>query len=82
MDRRVKFYEKGHGHATFFTEDGIYLCLMKDNEKPKDKKGIRAKSPDAFAGKGVAPQHHGADTEKSFADCLSISTVPSAKEDK
>jgi len=55
---------------------------MKNNEKPKDKKGIRAKSPDAFAGKGTAPQHHGADTEKSFADCLSISTVPSAKEDK
>lgn len=38
---------------------------MKNNEKPKDKKGIRAKDPDAFAAKGAAPKHHTADTEKS-----------------
>ncbi len=65
MDKKVKFYEKGHGHATFFTEDGIYLCLMKNNEKPVEKKGIRAKSDVAFAEKGIASQRHGADDEKA-----------------
>jgi pimeloyl-ACP methyl ester carboxylesterase len=65
MDRRVKFYEKGHGHATFFTEGGIYLCLIKNSEKPREKKGIRAKSDDAFAEKGAASKRHGADGEKA-----------------
>ena len=29
MDERVKFYEKGNGHAIFFTDDGVYLSLQK-----------------------------------------------------
>ena len=28
MDTRVRFYEKGSGHATFFTERGMYLSLV------------------------------------------------------
>ena len=27
MDERVKFYEKGAGHTTFFTKEGVYLSL-------------------------------------------------------
>jgi hypothetical protein len=27
VDKRVKFYEKGSGHSTFFTKDGIYLSI-------------------------------------------------------
>lgn len=29
IDETVKFYEKGSGHATFFTPDGIYLRLVR-----------------------------------------------------
>jgi len=29
VDRRVRYYEKGAGHATFFTEDGLVLALTK-----------------------------------------------------
>ena len=28
LDKRVKFYEKGSGHATYFTGDGIYILLV------------------------------------------------------
>lgn len=27
MDERVKFYEKGSGHAMFFTKDGVHILL-------------------------------------------------------
>ena len=27
MDKRIKFYEQGNGHGTFFTKDGIYINL-------------------------------------------------------
>src|SRR5437879_4298332 len=27
IDRKVKFYEKGSGRATFFAKDGVYLFL-------------------------------------------------------
>lgn len=27
VDKKVKFYEKGSGHATYFTKDGVYLSL-------------------------------------------------------
>ncbi|MCB2182795.1 MAG: Ig-like domain-containing protein [Desulfobulbaceae bacterium] len=33
IDRKVKFYEKGSGHATYFAEDGIYLSLFRQHEK-------------------------------------------------
>jgi hypothetical protein len=29
IDKKVKYYEKGNGHSTFFTEDGIYLNRIK-----------------------------------------------------
>ncbi|MBI5206908.1 MAG: SBBP repeat-containing protein [Candidatus Firestonebacteria bacterium] len=32
-DKRVKFYEKSLGHTTFFTNDGIILCLEGKNSK-------------------------------------------------
>jgi len=27
LDRKIRFYERGPGHATFFAEDGVYLSL-------------------------------------------------------
>ncbi len=33
MERAVKFYEKGPGHATFFTKDGLVLSLAKGAAK-------------------------------------------------
>jgi len=32
-DRAVKFYERGAGHATFFTDDGVVLSLTKSGGK-------------------------------------------------
>lgn len=34
-DEKVRFYEKGSGHATYFTEDGVFLTLIKGEEKEK-----------------------------------------------
>ena len=28
VDKKVKFYEKGSGHTTYFTKDGVYLSLV------------------------------------------------------
>ena len=36
VDERVKFYEKGSGHATFFTKEGVYISLVR-GEKLDDK---------------------------------------------
>ncbi len=33
MDERVKFYEKGNGHTTLFTKEGVYLSLSSGNSK-------------------------------------------------
>lgn len=35
VDEKVRFYEKGSGHATYFTEDGVFLTLAKGEEKEK-----------------------------------------------
>ena len=35
IDEKVKFYEKGNGHATFFTKEGVYLSLHKGAEVNK-----------------------------------------------
>ncbi len=32
VDKRVKFYEKGSDHTTFFTKEGVYLLLVKSEE--------------------------------------------------
>jgi len=37
MDEQVKFYEKGSGHAMFFTEDGVYLSLTNGQEARSKK---------------------------------------------
>jgi hypothetical protein len=33
LDKRVKFYERGAGHSTFFTREGVYLLLTKQQGK-------------------------------------------------
>ena len=45
IDRRVKLYEKGSGHSTFFTEKGVFLTLTKSKKVTKEglvdeKKGL------------------------------------------
>lgn len=32
INEKVKFYEKGSGHATFFTDQGVYLSLRKGSD--------------------------------------------------
>jgi len=43
MDKEVSFYERGAGHATFFTGDGLILSLTKKEsktDKPSFKKDV------------------------------------------
>lgn len=40
MDKRVQFYEKGSGHSTFFTREGVYMSFLGETprlsgEEPK-----------------------------------------------
>lgn len=39
VDKEVMFYERSHGHAAFFTREGVYLTLIKDQglEDRRDK---------------------------------------------
>jgi hypothetical protein len=34
VDKKVKFYEKGSGRATFFTKEGVYLSLTNGQSSP------------------------------------------------
>src|SRR3990167_6741722 len=36
VDEKVKFYEKGSGHATYFTKEGVYITLVR-GEKSDDR---------------------------------------------
>ncbi len=36
VDEKVKFYEKGSGHATYFTKEGVYITLVR-GEKLEDR---------------------------------------------
>ena len=36
IDEKVKFYEKGSGHATYFTKEGVYITLVR-GEKSDDR---------------------------------------------
>ncbi|MBI5236911.1 MAG: SBBP repeat-containing protein [Deltaproteobacteria bacterium] len=49
-DARVRYYEKGAGHAVYFTDDGLYINLLKRT---------------AGAGKGVAEPHKPAPSVQS-----------------
>ena len=40
VDKKVKFYEKGNGHATYFTKEGIYLSLH--SGQPSDSPSVIA----------------------------------------
>lgn len=36
LSKQVKFYEKGGGHSTFFTNKGVYLSLVKGKKRDKN----------------------------------------------
>ena len=40
VDERVRFYEKGSGHSTFFTRRGIYLALINGLHSPVIDQGL------------------------------------------
>ncbi len=35
LDRKIKYYERGAGHGTFFTKDSVYFSLISDKRKGK-----------------------------------------------
>jgi hypothetical protein len=46
MDGKVAFYEKGAGHTTYFTKDGVYLSLTSSsNGKDPSQKSIAQSKP-------------------------------------
>ena len=44
VDRRVRFYAKGPGHTAFFTAEGIYLSLLRNQESDPPNAQDRAKA--------------------------------------
>ena len=45
IDEKVKFYEKGSGHATFFTKEGVYITLALGEKSDDRSKKIEYTSP-------------------------------------
>ena len=42
-DKSVRFYERGSGHATFFTEEGVYISLNRAKEKEAVEQDVKGK---------------------------------------
>ncbi|MBI5233405.1 MAG: hypothetical protein HY880_03535, partial [Deltaproteobacteria bacterium] len=54
IDKKVEFYEKGSGHATYFTKEGVYLSLISNNppNPPLTKGGFASDTPSPLGGEG------------------------------
>ncbi len=52
VDEKVKFYEKGSGHATYFTKEGVYISLINHKE-------VAGSSKQVGGDKGVVAQFIG-----------------------
>ncbi len=69
VDGKVSFYERGAGHATFFTSDGVVLSLTKKDgksEKPSFKKdilGLETEKPDKSTSEAVSLSFVGANSK-------------------
>src|SRR3990172_7475101 len=44
VDEKVKFYEKGNGHSTFFTKEGVYITLVHGEKSDDRSKKLEDKS--------------------------------------
>jgi hypothetical protein len=44
-DERMLFYEKGRGHATFFTREGVFLSMIKNQESQDKEHREKAEDP-------------------------------------
>jgi hypothetical protein len=49
IDKKVKYYEKGSGHSTFFTGNGVYLSLIKNIKKETEENNNAENSIDRRA---------------------------------
>ena len=45
VDEKVKFYEKGSGHATYFTKEGVYISLARGEKSDDRSKKLEDTSP-------------------------------------
>jgi len=45
VDEKVKFYEKGSGHATYFTKEGVYISLVRGEKSDDRSKKLENTSP-------------------------------------
>ena len=78
MDKRVKYYEKGSSHATFFANDGVYLSLQA--KKPKIQasniKGpgrlIRPAQLNKPEGFPYSPESEGANVKSEFIKLMPV----------
>jgi uncharacterized repeat protein (TIGR01451 family) len=55
VDERVKYYEKGNGHTTFFTKEGVYLTLTRSSEKASQNEKSVLKPSTIPPGETIAP---------------------------
>ncbi len=45
VDEKVKFYEKGSGHATYFTKEGVYIQVVRGERSDDRSKKLENTSP-------------------------------------
>ncbi len=45
VDEKVKFYEKGSGHATYFTKEGVYITLGRGEKSDDRSKKLENTAP-------------------------------------
>ncbi|MBW7957020.1 MAG: SBBP repeat-containing protein [Deltaproteobacteria bacterium] len=49
VPKKIKFYEKGSGHATFFANDGVYLSLTRAKEERRPDVRRHENSPEIIS---------------------------------
>src|SRR3989338_5442449 len=84
LDKKVRFYEKGGGHSTFFTKDGVYLSLTKGKNGADGPVIARSASDEAISGgarDGIAspPASEG---KGGAAELIKLSLIGSKKNPK
>ncbi|HET8760889.1 MAG TPA: SBBP repeat-containing protein, partial [Nitrospiria bacterium] len=57
VDAKVRFYEKGSGHATYFTTDGVYLSLTKGRSSSADSSLITLRPQGANPNVQIVADH-------------------------
>ena len=42
IDKKVRYYERGSGHSSFFTKDGVSISLTRSTKKQEEEKNTES----------------------------------------